>query len=166
MYASQIISDGPQSRICSSHLNGNESKVLLEGERLPSPLSPLPTTPALLQLWCLNSAELPRFAELAEADQGFLFSFLIIYWVERVNRGIGRIFCQCQEKGERRERRMLLSFLQCEKECGHETWKALRPVPTTWDPLSSLQRRVPGTRMCIQHSTIKQRFTRNLHWVW
>lgn len=64
----------------------------------------------------------------------FLFGFLLVYWAERVIRGIGWILSQCQEKGERRERRMLLSFLQCEKEHGHETWKASGPVPPAWDP--------------------------------
>ena len=99
---------GPQSRICSNHLNGTgaESTLLLRGERSPSPLlfpflSFLSPALALLQLSCLlDSAELIQFANLAEAVQGFYLVFCWFMELKEFTEESGE--CRANARGEER----------------------------------------------------------------
>lgn len=74
-------------------------------ERLPSPhLSPVHHTSLATSL-VLELCWAGSVCWSNRSWSGFLFSFLIVYWAERVNRGIGWMLSQCQEKRERREKR-------------------------------------------------------------
>lgn len=164
VYRSAVI-PGPQSRICSSHFNGNEPKLLLEGGRLPWPFSPLPP-----QQPCCSSR-----------TWTLLSWFSLLIWQKMIRVFIwfpaGLLSWKCYQRnwvnsesmsGERREKREENAAELPSVWKGAWAWnmKSIRACPSSLGPLSSLQRSVPGTQMCVQHSTIKHRFTRNLHSVW